>query len=344
MRRRPPRSTRPIAPRSWRSRDRGRSASGPRPSSTHQSGRAQKVLDAYRPALTLKGDPAPARPSSSGSARPATAGRPGRRGRARPRGAQRQVPRDPARRDPRPEPGLRVAVRQLHRGDGRRPRPLRPDRQRDGHRRDAPPPGGQGGRPAPHRDRGDGGLGPVADARGHREGPDPARPRRPDRVPGEDRTAAEELPGQPSRGRSSQSPTGRSSCRAADAEIYGETLVFEPHYGNLGYWTSADDRAAWSFEVAQPGKYRSGSTGPAPTTPPATCWRSWAGHGQIHFAGRAAPAPGTIIGVKAIGELELGGDTTGWMSAPRPRRGTRSCDLRRIELRPISPGPEVEPR
>ncbi|HZU36825.1 MAG TPA: hypothetical protein VFA18_12980, partial [Gemmataceae bacterium] len=26
-------------------------------------------------------------------------------------------------------------------------------------------------------------------------------------------------------------------------------------YGNLGYWTNADDRAVWTIEVAQPGRY-----------------------------------------------------------------------------------------
>jgi putative membrane-bound dehydrogenase-like protein len=42
---------------------------------------------------------------------------------------------------------------------------------------------------------------------------------------------------------------------AANAEIYGPTIVFETKYGNLGYWTSEDDHATWSVEVARPGKY-----------------------------------------------------------------------------------------
>jgi hypothetical protein len=42
---------------------------------------------------------------------------------------------------------------------------------------------------------------------------------------------------------------------ASQAEIYGSTLVFEPQYGNLGYWQSADDHAVWSFEVERPGRY-----------------------------------------------------------------------------------------
>ncbi|HEV7223783.1 MAG TPA: PVC-type heme-binding CxxCH protein [Pirellulales bacterium] len=42
---------------------------------------------------------------------------------------------------------------------------------------------------------------------------------------------------------------------AADAEIYGQTLVFEPNYRNLGYWNSHDDHAAWTIEIERPGVY-----------------------------------------------------------------------------------------
>ena len=101
-----------------------------------------------------------------------SAGQRGRRGRSRPRQLERQVARVAPDRDPRPQPGVRVEVRQLHRRDRRRPRLERPDRQRVGHRGDPPPPGGQGRRAAPLRHRGDGRLGPVAHARGARERPE----------------------------------------------------------------------------------------------------------------------------------------------------------------------------
>jgi putative membrane-bound dehydrogenase-like protein len=42
---------------------------------------------------------------------------------------------------------------------------------------------------------------------------------------------------------------------ATAAEIYGSSLVFEPQYENLGYWSSPDDRAAWSFEAPEAGVY-----------------------------------------------------------------------------------------
>ena len=41
-----------------------------------------------------------------------------------------------------------------------------------------------------------------------------------------------------------------SACR-----IYGSTLVFEAHYGNLGYWQSQDDQAAWSIQVPEKGVF-----------------------------------------------------------------------------------------
>lgn len=42
---------------------------------------------------------------------------------------------------------------------------------------------------------------------------------------------------------------------ATHAEIYGKTLIFEGKYNNLGFWSSLDDRAAWTIDVAKSGKY-----------------------------------------------------------------------------------------
>ncbi|MCA9016592.1 MAG: c-type cytochrome, partial [Planctomycetaceae bacterium] len=39
------------------------------------------------------------------------------------------------------------------------------------------------------------------------------------------------------------------------AEIYGATLKFENKYKNLGYWQSENDRAVWTLDVPQAGKY-----------------------------------------------------------------------------------------
>jgi putative membrane-bound dehydrogenase-like protein len=48
---------------------------------------------------------------------------------------------------------------------------------------------------------------------------------------------------------------GVLNLSAANCEIYGKTLVLEPKYGNLGYWSSADDQAVWSVQVARAGKF-----------------------------------------------------------------------------------------
>ena len=42
---------------------------------------------------------------------------------------------------------------------------------------------------------------------------------------------------------------------AANCRIFGETLVFEQRYGNLGFWQSESDRAEWLFEAPGPGRY-----------------------------------------------------------------------------------------
>jgi putative membrane-bound dehydrogenase-like protein len=42
---------------------------------------------------------------------------------------------------------------------------------------------------------------------------------------------------------------------ATYAAIYGPSLVFESEYQNLGYWHSTDDRAVWTFRIAEPKTY-----------------------------------------------------------------------------------------
>lgn len=42
---------------------------------------------------------------------------------------------------------------------------------------------------------------------------------------------------------------------AMHAEVYGPSLVFEPHYRNLGFWNSPQDYAAWTVEVPSAGTY-----------------------------------------------------------------------------------------
>jgi putative membrane-bound dehydrogenase-like protein len=64
-------------------------------------------------------------------------------------------------------------------------------------------------------------------------------------------------------------PAGDGSLllTAANCEIYGPTVVLEKQHGNLGYWTDREDRAVWTVEVAQPGRY--------------AVWLDWACHPDL---------------------------------------------------------------
>jgi putative membrane-bound dehydrogenase-like protein len=42
---------------------------------------------------------------------------------------------------------------------------------------------------------------------------------------------------------------------ATAAEVFGTTLVLEAQYKNLGFWSSADDRCAWTLQVPKAGVY-----------------------------------------------------------------------------------------
>ncbi len=42
---------------------------------------------------------------------------------------------------------------------------------------------------------------------------------------------------------------------ASTAAIYGASLIFEPQFGNLGYWHNLNDRAIWTFRTEHPGRY-----------------------------------------------------------------------------------------
>jgi putative heme-binding domain-containing protein len=52
-----------------------------------------------------------------------------------------------------------------------------------------------------------------------------------------------------------QAADGSVRLAASSAEVYGPTLTFEPEFGNLGYWHSAQDRAAWTLKVVRPATF-----------------------------------------------------------------------------------------
>ena len=48
---------------------------------------------------------------------------------------------------------------------------------------------------------------------------------------------------------------GKIILSASTAEIYGDSLMFEEKYKNLGFWRSSNDRAAWTIETKRAGKF-----------------------------------------------------------------------------------------
>ncbi len=99
--------------------------------------------------------------------------------------------------------------------------------------------------------------------------------------------------------------------RATNAEIYGPSLVLEPQYGNLGYWSHADDRAVWTVAVPRAGKYE-----------------VWLNHA-------CAPAAAGNRFVIEADEVLLSGtvaSTGGWERYQRKRFGTVKLPAGRVRL------------
>jgi putative heme-binding domain-containing protein len=132
-------------------------------------------------------------------------------------------------------------------------------------------------------------------------------------------------------------PDGTISLSAADAEIYGDRLIFETAHNDLGYWMAANDRAVWRFEVARPGKY--------------AVWLDWACANdaagnllEIHLGSQRIEHQVGGTGTwdhfswSKIGELDLPGRTNRLEVRPAAAPRNALLDLRRIELRPLESG------
>jgi len=122
----------------------------------------------------------------------------------------------------------------------------------------------------------------------------------------------------------------------ANAEIYGPSVVLEKQYGNLGYWSSAEDHADWEVDVPKAGKY--------------TVWLDWAcDNGSAGNRYQLQTALGKLTGAVAgtgnwdtykqakVGELELkaGRQRLVFRSEGRIAAGAAMIDLRGIKLVPV---------
>ena len=122
---------------------------------------------------------------------------------------------------------------------------------------------------------------------------------------------------------------------AATSAVFGPSLVFEQRYRNLGYWSSAQDRAEWEFELTQGGEF--------------DVWIDWALHDnnvgdrvRLEFGGSAVVAfdvPGTgtwdEYQWRRFGsvELEVGAHRLVARS-DRPVEHSAMIDLRTVKLLP----------
>jgi putative heme-binding domain-containing protein len=133
-------------------------------------------------------------------------------------------------------------------------------------------------------------------------------------------------------------PDGTIVLGAADAEIYGDRLAYETQYGNLGYWTAANDRAAWSFEVSHPGRYAVWLEMACPNESAGNVLEVNLGNQQIRYK-VSGTGSWDYYTLKRIGDVELSEGTLRLEVRPAAPPRNALLDLRRIELRPRTPIP-----
>ena len=136
------------------------------------------------------------------------------------------------------------------------------------------------------------------------------------------------------------SPDGTIVLLAADAEIRGDRLVYEPKHGNLGFWMAANDRATWRFDVAQPGKYAVWLDWACPHDAAGNALEINLGDQQIrHVVGGTGTWDDYAL--QRVGELELPAGPCRLEVRPCTPPRNALLDLRRIELRPRKPAPKA---
>ena len=111
---------------------------------------------------------------------------------------------------------------------------------------------------------------------------------------------------------------GAIELLATNGEIYGDQMIFEPDFKNLGYWHAANDYAAWTVELDERGRY------------------------DVYLDGACDPASaGNAFVLETAGET-LGGkiaSTGGWNQYRQTKLGSLALKKgsQRITLRPDGP-------
>lgn len=131
--------------------------------------------------------------------------------------------------------------------------------------------------------------------------------------------------------------SGALRLRAGNAEIFGDSLIFEPGYGNLGFWQSDTDFAAWTLEVPQGGEFN--------------VWFDWArpggiGSGRMNLEvggqsqGLTVPATGSWDQYqrRSLGRLKLEAGRQRVVLRATPPVQSAVLDLREVRLVPSGQG------
>jgi hypothetical protein len=127
---------------------------------------------------------------------------------------------------------------------------------------------------------------------------------------------------------------GSLRLTAGNAAIFGPSLVYEKQFGNLGFWSNADDRAVWTVAVPKAGRYE--------VWLDYACDNSAAGNTFVLLAGRAV-LTGKVAGTGAwsvykqaqVGTLALeAGERPVTMRSEGKIRGAL-IDLKAIRLVPV---------
>lgn len=121
---------------------------------------------------------------------------------------------------------------------------------------------------------------------------------------------------------------------ASQAEIYGSTLVYEPTFQNLGYWQSADDHAAWTFEVPLSGKFELSCEYAVPVDSAGNVGQVLLGNERWNIAFKSTGG-WEKFDTATLGQVTLAaGQHRLIVRADGKPRGAL-CDLKSVRLRPI---------
>jgi putative heme-binding domain-containing protein len=130
-------------------------------------------------------------------------------------------------------------------------------------------------------------------------------------------------------------PAGVLRLRASAAEIHGDSLVFEPTYGNLGYWQSANDTAVWTLDVPRGGEFeiwldwaRPGGAGDGPALMEVQV-------GELRLK-LSVPPTGSwdVYRQERVGRIRLEGGTVRMSMRAVPPLSGAVLDLREVRLVP----------